>query len=205
MFYYLQRSNNYLSIFNELNLYKLIEKKSVFTSYIYSISNKNEAEEYIKYIRNENKDARHVVYIYSYFENGICNIRSDDDGEPQGTGTKAIYELLDKEHITNVCIIIVRYFGGILLGAGPLSRAYLNSARGAIDGCVKKELYNYVDFEFLFEYNLYDILKNKLLEFINDNIVKVEEEQFKDKIYLKVKIVDNRYEEIKNIIYNIIR
>ena len=87
----------------------LVEKKSKFIAYIFNISCKNEAEDYLERIKMENKDARHIVYIYSYLDKitNIPVINFSDDGEPQGTGTKAIYELISKERITNICIVIV--------------------------------------------------------------------------------------------------
>lgn len=193
---------DYISKHNELYSYTIIEKKSIFTSYIFNISNDAKAKIYINDVKTNNKDARHVVYIYSYLENGILNIISDDDGEPQGTGTKAIYEMLEKEKITNICIVIVRYFGGILLGAGPLSRAYLNSSRKCIENCQKKNLYNYLLTSFKIEYSSYDIIKNRLSTLIEEDVIRVEEENFEDKIELTLKIADFKIDEVKRIIFD---
>ena len=137
-----------------------------------------------------------------YIENNVANIRFSDDGEPKGTGTKAIYELLEKESITNVCIVIVRYFGGILLGAGPLSRAYLNSARECLDLCIKQEIYNYLEYTLKCSYNAYNILKNKLEKYISNKTVIIESE-FKEEVYIKFKIVDFEFNNIKEIIEEI--
>lgn len=178
----------------------IIEKQSKFISYLFKIENESEAQEYIEKIKKDNLSARHVVYIYSYFKDNIVNIRFSDDGEPKGTGTKAIYELLEKECITNICIVIVRYFGGILLGAGPLSRTYLNSARECIDACDKKEMYNYLDYSFDCSYNAYNILKNKLEKYIEQEYVVIEESEFKENITMKLKIVDFEIENVKKIV-----
>lgn len=178
----------------------VIEKQSKFISYLFKIDNEEDAQEYIEKIRKDNLSARHVVYIYSYFKDNIVNIRFSDDGEPKGTGTKAIYELLEKECITNICIVIVRYFGGILLGAGPLSRTYLNSARECIDACDKKELYNYLDYTFDCTYNAYNILKNKLEKYIEQEYIIVEDSEFKENVTMKLKIVDFEIENVKKIV-----
>ena len=178
----------------------VVEKQSKFISYLFKIDNEEDAQEYIEKIRKDNLSARHVVYIYSYFKDNIVNIRFSDDGEPKGTGTKAIYELLEKECITNICIVIVRYFGGILLGAGPLSRTYLNSARECIDACDKKEMYNYLDYTFDFTYNAYNILKNKLEKYIEQEYILVEDSEFKENVTMKLKIVDFEIENVKKIV-----
>ncbi len=103
------------------------EKKSKFYSYIFKIEDKKKAEEILKNVREEYKDARHVVYAYV-----IGNeYKYSDDGEPSGTAGKMIYSLLEKQNITNILVIVIRYFGGILLGAGPLSRAYLKAVKSA--------------------------------------------------------------------------
>lgn len=103
------------------------EKKSKFYSYIFKIENKEEAENIINAMREEFKDSRHVVYTYV-----IDNIyKYSDDGEPSGTAGKMIYSLLEKQNITNSLVVVIRYFGGILLGAGPLSRAYLKAVKSA--------------------------------------------------------------------------
>ena len=178
----------------------VVEKQSKFISYLFKIDNEEDAQEYIEKIRKDNLSARHVVYIYSYFKDNIVNIRFSDDGEPKGTGTKAIYELLEKECITNICIVIVRYFGGILLGAGPLSRTYLNSARECIDACDKKEMYNYLNYTFDCTYNAYNILKNKLEKYIEQEYIIVEDSEFKENVTMKLRIVDFEIENVKKIV-----
>ncbi len=181
----------------------LVEKQSKFISYLFKIENEEQALEKIESIKKDNLQARHVVYIYSFLKNNIANIRFSDDGEPKGTGTKAIYELLDKEAITNICIVIVRYFGGILLGAGPLSRAYLNSARISIDKCSKEEIYNYIDYVLECDYDKYNILKNKLEKYIKNNYIVLNNSEFKENITLNLKIVDFEYDNIKSMIEEI--
>lgn len=185
---------------NKISSYILEEKKSKFIAYVFNISDELEAKQYIEKIKKENKDARHVVYIYSYLkDNNLPQINFCDDGEPQGTGTKAIYELITKEKITNVCIVIVRYFGGILLGAGPLSRAYLNSFRGALDKCIKQEIFNYIKKEISIEYKKYDILISSLRELINDKYVVITNTNYNEKITINFNIeerVINRVEEL---------
>lgn len=203
-YYSLINKNDLKGNYGQITEGLIIEKQSKFISYLFNIENEEEALEKIEKIRQDNPQARHVVYIYSYFKNNIVNIRFSDDGEPKGTGTKAIYELLEKEAVTNICIVIVRYFGGILLGAGPLSRTYLNSARVCIDECQKKEIYNYVKYQFECNYNAYNILKNRLEKYVEQEYVTIFNSEFKENVSIELNIVDFEYENVKKVIEEII-
>ena len=202
--YFTLNSNN-TGKYDEIATYIYEQKKSKFISYVFKITNENEAKKYIDIIKKDNKDARHVVYIYSYLnETNLPQVIFSDDGEPQGTGTKAIYELLTKENITNICVVIVRYFGGILLGAGPLSRAYLNSFRGSLDCCIKEKIYNYFTKEICVEYNKYDILINKLTKYINDKLVILDNVKYNENINITLKIEGNSKNKIEEILSDFI-
>ena len=202
--YFTLNSNN-IGKYDEIATYIFEQKKSKFISYVFKITNENEAKKYIDIIKKDNKDARHVIYIYSYLtETNLPQVIFSDDGEPQGTGTKAIYELLTKENITNICVVIVRYFGGILLGAGHLSRAYLNSFRGSLDCCVKENIYNYFTKEICVEYNKYDILISKLSKYINDKLVILDNVKYNENINITLKIENNSKNKIEEILSDFI-
>ena len=100
--------------------------------------------------------------------------------------------------------ITKRNFGGILLGAGPLSRTYLNSARVCIDECEKKEIYNYVKYQFECNYNAYNILKNRLEKYIEQEYVTILNSEFKENVSIELNIVDFEYENVKKVIEEII-
>ncbi len=102
----------------------IIEKKSKFISYYYQIDNIDEIDKIINDIKKDNKKARHVVYAYKI--NNI--IKKNNDGEPNGTAGDPILTVIDKNNLDNVLIVVVRYFGGIKLGRGLLTRTYLHSA-----------------------------------------------------------------------------
>lgn len=198
-YFYLDNiDKSYTSKFGEIISDTLIEKKSKFISYIFKISDEGEAKGYIEAIKKDNPDARHVVYIYSYLNNGVKCIRFSDDGEPQGTGTKSILELLDKENISNICIVVVRYFGGILLGAGPLARAYLNSCRLGIKNCIKKQIYLYKEGTFTCDYSNYEKLKIFLDSYVSRDLLKIKDVKFGDDIKIVVDIEENTTHEIRN-------
>ncbi len=199
-YYSLQNKIDFKGKYGQICDGLIVEKQSKFYSYLFTVQSEEEAIEKIEQIKKDNVQARHVVYIYSYLKDNVANIRFSDDGEPKGTGTKAIYELIDKEAITNICIVIVRYFGGILLGAGPLSRTYLNSARKCIDLCEKKEIYNYIRYSFNCSYNAYNVIKNRVQEFIQNGHLIVLKCEFSDNVYVEYNVADSIIEQVKKII-----
>ncbi|MDO4459554.1 MAG: YigZ family protein [Clostridia bacterium] len=103
-----------------------IERKSRFIGYCKPITTEQEALDFIKAKKSEHWDATHNVYAYILREGGI--MRYSDDGEPQGTAGVPVLEALRKADITDAVVVVTRYFGGILLGAGGLVRAYSHGA-----------------------------------------------------------------------------
>ncbi|GKU23832.1 YigZ family protein [Clostridium folliculivorans] len=117
------------------------EKKSEFIGYIKRTESEEEAKAFVAEIKNKHKTATHNCYAYIVGQN--MNIqRYSDDGEPQGTAGIPILEVIKKNEITDCTVVVTRYFGGILLGAGGLTRAYTKGAAIAIKaaGIVDKVL-----------------------------------------------------------------
>ena len=110
---------------------ELVEKRSRFIGRVWPVENEAEAVARIKEMREKHWDATHNVYAYIIRENGI--MRYSDDGEPGGTSGMPTLNVFRAEKINNVCCVITRYFGGILLGAGGLVRAYSAAAKLALD------------------------------------------------------------------------
>ncbi|MBE5829428.1 MAG: YigZ family protein [Butyrivibrio sp.] len=110
---------------------EIVEKKSRFIGNVFSVSSVKEAEEKIAEISKKYWDARHNCYAYVIGENGE-NTKCSDNGEPSGTAGKPILEVINGAGITNVLIIVTRYFGGVLLGTGGLVRAYTQAAQAGI-------------------------------------------------------------------------
>lgn len=102
------------------------EKKSEFIGYIAPVRTNDEAVEFINKIKSMHRKARHNVYAYILRNDNIT--RYSDDGEPQGTAGMPVLDVLQKRGLTDVCIVVTRYFGGILLGGGGLVRAYSHTA-----------------------------------------------------------------------------
>lgn len=108
-----------------------IEKRSEFIGYIAPVRTNDEAVAFINSIKAEHRKAKHNVYAYILREDNIS--RYSDDGEPQGTAGVPVLDVLKKRELTDVCVVVTRYFGGILLGGGGLVRAYSHAASLACD------------------------------------------------------------------------
>ena len=150
---------------------KIEVSKSQFYSFLSPLSSEEEVPLLIKEKRMQFVKARHVCYAYIF----NSNYKYSDDGEPSGTAGKPLYELLNKNNLTNCILIVVRIFGGVLLGAGRLLRTYVESGLNSIKKANKFEIY----YEFLIKLEI-------KLENIN---------------VLKGYLVKYKY-EIKNVIYD---
>lgn len=115
---------------------EMTERRSVFLGYASPVKSEDEALEFIKKIKKRHSDATHNVY--AYILRGSIS-RFSDDGEPHGTAGLPVLEVLRKEDITDAVIVVTRYFGGILLGAGGLVRAYSAAAKNAVDAAEIRE------------------------------------------------------------------
>ena len=109
----------------------LVINKSKFYAFAYPITTETEAKEIVEELNRKYNDATHVCYAYSLSSPRLD--KADDDGEPSGTAGKPILELIKKRGLENVLVAVVRYFGGIKLGAGGLVRAYTNSGNLVLD------------------------------------------------------------------------
>ncbi|MBQ9993822.1 MAG: YigZ family protein [Clostridia bacterium] len=110
---------------------EFIERRSRFIGYIKPVTDEESAVEFINQIRAKHWDATHNVYAYSIRNGQIC--RYSDDGEPSGTAGMPVLSVLTKGGITDAVIVVTRYFGGVLLGAGGLVRAYSHGASIAVE------------------------------------------------------------------------
>ena len=109
------------------------EKKSRFIAEIFYIEDVNQAEEYIKQVKKRYFDARHHCYAYRIVQNNAIKEKQSDDGEPSGTAGAPMLNILNKNQIVNVLVIVTRYFGGTLLGTGGLVKAYSEATLKAIE------------------------------------------------------------------------
>ncbi len=109
---------------------EFVETRSRFIGYIKHVTNEQEATDFIAQIRQKHWDATHNVYAYSLRENQVK--RYSDDNEPQGTAGIPVLDVLQKNNVVDAVIVVTRYFGGVLLGAGGLVRAYSHGASIAL-------------------------------------------------------------------------
>ena len=111
-----------------INTYILEIKKSKFIALYYEVNSKEEIDYILEQLKKEHKKARHIPYAYKI--NNL--IKKSDDKEPSNTAGTPIYNIIMQNDLNNVLICVIRYFGGIKLGAGLLTRSYLNSAKAVI-------------------------------------------------------------------------
>lgn len=111
------------------------EKRSRFISHLLPVESEEDARAFIAQMKKQYYDARHNCWCYLIGEN---TVRYSDDGEPQGTAGQPMLNVFRREGVTNVVCVVTRYFGGILLGAGGLTRAY---SKGARDVLVRRRVY----------------------------------------------------------------
>lgn len=175
--------NEFKSIFKEATT-ELIERKSRFISNVKPVNTESEALDFIKKVNTIHKDANHNVYAY-VINNNVGIERASDDGEPQGTAGIPVLEVIKREHLTNICVVVTRYFGGILLGAGGLIRAYSASAKnGIVEAQIcTMALYSRISVKISYPY------LGKIQNILNSSENTIINTQYTDyvKLYIKVK------------------
>lgn len=170
---------------------RFIEKKSEFIAYLAPVETEEQAVEFINEIRAAHRKATHNCYAYILRGNGIA--RHSDDGEPSGTAGVPIYEVLRKERLTDVACVVTRYFGGVLLGAGGLVRAYTRGAKDAVDTAKIKVMAFSERLELSVDYSLYGRLPQIFAEYD----VRVSSEDFADTVTISVFVREELAEKLK--------
>jgi len=173
---------------------EIVEKKSRFIADIFYVETEEDIIEKLKQVKSKYYDARHHCFAYRIMqENGIKD-KSSDDGEPGGTAGAPILNVITKNELVNVLVVVTRYFGGILLGAGGLVRAYSESAVEVIkkvETIIKKSGYiaeieiSYQDLE-----NLKYVLKT--------NKIKINDIVYEENVKLVIEIDEETKVEIEN-------
>ena len=170
---------------------RFTEKKSEFIGYLAPVSTEEEAVKFVAEIRALHPKARHNCYAYILRENNTA--RHSDDGEPQGTAGAPIYEVLRKEGLVDVACVVTRYFGGILLGAGGLTRAYAKGAKDAVNAAEIKLMCEAVPLEISLDYALYGRLAAIFAEFG----AKVQNEDFSEQVRVELCVRAELLEQLK--------
>ena len=142
---------------------EFVEKRSRFISHIWRVESEAEARARIEEMKKKYYDARHNCWCYLLKEGNV--VRYSDDGEPQGTAGQPMLNVFQRENITNVCCVVTRYFGGILLGAGGLTRAYTKGAKDALDAAGISRMSLWTLWEVPCTYPLFERVKLEIAAF----------------------------------------
>ncbi len=135
------------------------EKRSRFISHIWPVETEAEARARIDEMKKQYYDARHNCWCYVLREGAV---RYSDDGEPQGTAGQPMLAVVQREGVVNVCCVVTRYFGGILLGAGGLTRAYTKGAKDALTAAGLCRMSNWTLWDVPCTYPLFERVKQEL-------------------------------------------
>ncbi len=163
------------------------EKHSRFIAEIKPVSNEEEALAFIKEQKSKYWDARHNVYAYRLLGD---ECRFSDDGEPHGTAGKPVLDIITGRQLSNVCIVVTRYFGGILLGTGGLVRAYSEAARNAINNSLVAEMGLIDKFSLHCDYQQY----NRLLPFFAKHDIDITDTVFLEDVIISFALPSEKSE-----------
>ncbi|MDS0526383.1 YigZ family protein [Clostridium sp. SHJSY1] len=157
------------------------EKKSEFIGYAKRVESEEEAREFVNEIKSKHKQARHNCFAYVIGKNmGIQ--RYSDDGEPQGTAGIPILEVMKKSGITDCAVVVTRYFGGVLLGAGGLTRAYTKGASIAVKAAGIIEKVDGVKLTIILDYDLL----GKVQYVCSQNLWHIDDISYEEKVELYI-------------------
>jgi uncharacterized YigZ family protein len=186
------------NIYKTINSYgedETIINKSRFIGYAMPIETEEEALDFIENIKTKHRDATHNVYAYVLGKDSNIQ-RFSDDGEPSGTAGIPVLEVIKKEDLRNVVVVVTRYFGGVKLGAGGLIRAYTKGAKIGLDAGIIVDMVLYAKIKIRIDYTLYGKMENYLM---NEGYI-VDGSNFDDGVNIFVYIEDTDKENFYNII-----
>jgi len=159
------------------------EKGSKFLSFAIPVSSADEVKEIVKNYRKEYYDSRHVCYAYMLGADRK-EFRANDDGEPSGTAGRPILGQINSRELTNILVIVVRYFGGILLGTGGLVVAYKEATTDALDQAEVVEKTVDETISIVFDY----VLMNEVMRIIKDTNAQISSQNFEDQCAMQLSI-----------------
>lgn len=152
--------------------------RSSFYSYLFHLNDENEAKSIIDRIRKSHPKARHCCYAYKVGQFQ----KSSDDGEPKGTAGRPLLDVLLKNNLDSVLVIVVRYFGGIKLGAGRLLRTYVDSAMLAVNKAMIYEVCEAYAYRLTLSHSFHDLL----VQHLRRNDVNIDKVFFKEQVIMEV-------------------
>lgn len=175
------------------------EKGSKFLSFAFPVKNVDEINQILAQYRKQYYDARHICYAYM-LGNAKNEWRANDDGEPSGTAGRPILGQINSFELTNVLVIVVRYFGGILLGTGGLITAYKEASRDALEqaGIVEQIIDEIISIEFDY------LLMNEVMRIVKEMSPQILDQSFDNMCAMKLAIRQSDAEKLKSKLENII-
>ena len=165
---------------------EIIEKKSRFIANLFYVETPQEAEDKIKQVKKKYYDVKHNCFAYITLNGNEIQKKCSDDGEPSGTAGAPMLEILEKQSIYNVVVIVTRYFGGILLGTGGLVRAYSDSLKEAIKKSTLVEQEPGYEAEIKLPYADFE----KFKYYCNKNNINIINSEYSDFIICKIEVND---------------
>lgn len=172
------------------------EKRSQFLGHVRQISSEEEAKAFIAEMKKKYYDARHNCWCYIVKDGPE---RYSDDGEPQGTAGIPMLEVFRREGICNFVCVVTRYFGGVLLGAGGLLRAYTKSAKDALDAAGVSVVRPWTETDIPCSYSMAERLKNEVAA-MNGIVADTE---YGAAVVIKALVPEERYEELSDRIFDV--
>ncbi len=164
-----------------------IEKKSKFICHLFNVSDPDEVADILKSEKKKYYDARHHCYAYVLSDGN--NVKCSDDGEPSGTAGRPLLDILQKEGITDVLCVVIRYFGGTLLGTGGLVRAYSSALKEAIDNSDFQNETESVIVKYKYAYNL----DARISSFLREKKIKVLSSDYSDSVEITIVLTKENY------------
>ncbi len=177
---------------------EIVEKKSRFIATIFYVNSVEEAEEKIKIIKKRYYDAKHNCFAYIVNDDKVFIKKSSDDGEPSGTAGAPMVEILEKQGLANLLIVVTRYFGGILLGTGGLVRAYSDSLKKALEKATIVELEQGFELDVELDYSNFE----KFKYYCSKNNINIINCTYLDNVICKIELNEIEKEKLENDFYN---
>ena len=177
---------------------EIVEKKSRFIANLFYVDSVEEAEEKIKITKKRYYDAKHNCFAYIVNDDKVFIKKSSDDGEPSGTAGAPMVEILEKQGLANLLIVVTRYFGGILLGTGGLVRAYSDSLKKALEKATIVELEQGIELDVELEYSNFE----KFKYYCSKNNINIINCTYLNNVICKIELNEIEKEKLENDFYN---
>lgn len=177
---------------------EIVEKKSRFIANLFYVDSVEEAEEKIKITKKRYYDAKHNCFAYIVNDDKVFIKKSSDDGEPSGTAGAPMVEIIEKQGLANLLIVVTRYFGGILLGTGGLVRAYSDSLKKALEKATIVELEQGFELDVELEYSNFE----KFKYYCSKNNINIINCTYLNNVICKIELNEIEKEKLENDFYN---